>query len=190
MISIGITGGIGSGKSVVTRILSSMGIPCYIADDAAKSLYDTDPVLQQDMVQIFGENIFPNGNLDKAALAKLVFQDKDKLQALNALVHPAVGRDFLAWKSRQNSHIVAFESALLFRSSTGLQFDKTICVSAPEALRIERVCARNQIKPQEVKARIQHQMPQDEMEKRSDFVIINDDIRAILPQIQTILKQL
>lgn len=190
MISIGITGGIGSGKSVVTRILSSMGIPCYLADDAAKSLYDTDIMLQEGLRQLFGAGIFSNGRLDKAALAKIVFHDKDKLQALNALVHPAVGRDFLAWKSRQNNHIIAFESALLFRSSTGLQFDKVICVSAPEALRIERVCARNQVKPQEVKARIQHQMPQNEMEKRADFVIVNDNRQALIPQILTILKQL
>ncbi len=190
MISIGITGGIGSGKSVVTRILSSMGIPCYQADDAAKQLYNTDSGLQEGLRVLFGEDIFQDGILNKARLAGIIFQDKEKLQALNALVHPIVGRDFLRWKERQSSRIVAFESAILFQSDMGLNFDFNIVVTAPESLRIQRVCRRNNIEPEEVKARIQHQMPQQEIEKHADVIIVNDDIQAILPQVLNILNKL
>lgn len=190
MTCIGITGGIGSGKSVVTQILSSMGIPCYLADDAAKALYDKDAQLRQDMKLCFGSDIFVQERLNKAALAKIVFNDQSQLQQLNRLVHPAIGRDFQAWKARQSQNIIAFESALLFQSEMGMDADVSIAVIAPEALRIERVCHRNQVGPEEVKARMQHQLAQEKLVALADHVIVNDMKMAILPQLLKILNQL
>lgn len=190
MICIGITGGIGSGKSVVAAIFSSMGIPCYLADDAAKSLYEKDAELRQTMKLAFGEHIFKNEILDRAALAQIVFNNPDKLQQLNQLVHPAIGRDFQAWKSSQNTPIIAFESALLFQSEMGLDFDKSIAVTAPEDIRIARVCRRNNTSPEEVKSRMQHQWPQEKIAEKANFVLVNDNRQAILPQVLNILNQL
>lgn len=190
MICIGITGGIGSGKSVVAAIFSSMGIPCYLADDAAKSLYDKDADLRRKMKQSFGEHLFKNEILDRAALAKIVFNNPDKLQQLNQLVHPAIGRDFQAWKSSQNAPIIAFESALLFQSEMNMPFDKSIVVTAPEDIRIARVCRRNNTSSQEVKSRMQHQWPQEKMAEQANFVLVNDNRQAILPQVLNILNQL
>ena len=190
MICIGITGGIGSGKSVVAAIFSSMGIPCYLADDAAKSLYEKDAELRQTMKQAFGEHIFKNEILDRAALAQIVFNQPDKLQQLNQLVHPAIGRDFQAWKASQSVPIIAFESALLFQSEMGLDFDKSIAVTAPEDIRIARVCRRNNTSPEEVKSRMQHQWSQEKIAEKADFVLVNDNRQAILPQVLNILNQL
>lgn len=190
MICMGITGGIGSGKSVVTQILSSMGIPCYLADDAAKALYDKDACLRQEMIRQFGPDIFKNHQLDKTALAKIVFNDSKQLQQLNALVHPAIGRDFQAWKASQKCPIVAYESALLFQSKMGMNYDLSIAVVAPEDMRIERVCRRNQVSAEEVKARMQHQLPQEKMAALADYTIVNDMQEAILPQVLNILHQL
>ena len=177
MICIGITGGIGSGKSVVAAIFSSMGIPCYLADDAAKSLYEKDAELRHKMKLdvvtavtthcILHIHLFKNEILDRAALAQIVFNQPDKLQQLNQLVHPAIGRDFQAWKASQSAPIIAFESALLFQSEMGLHFDKSIAVTAPEDIRIARVCRRNNTSPEEVKSRMQHQWPQEKIAKIS-----------------------
>ncbi len=190
MKTLGITGGIGSGKSVVSHILASMGIPVYIADDAAKALYDKDAQLCSEMKALFGEGIFNGNKIDRAALARLVFNDASSLRQLNALVHPALVRDFQAWQAQQHCPIVAFESAILFQSELGLHFDFIVTVSAPEELRIERVCKRNNISVSEVKARMQHQLPQATLEQKADAVIVNDNRQAILPQLLTILHQL
>lgn len=190
MKRIGITGGIGSGKSVISTILRCIGIPTYDADKASKHLIQTDITLQKGLKELMGEGIYTNEGLDKKRMAQLIFNDKALLAKVNALIHPAVINDFISWSELQKSEIVACESALLFESAMNKYVDKSITITAPIGTRIQRCINRDHATEEQVKARIANQISDEERVMLSDFIIINDGEKAILPQLWNILEQL
>ena len=176
MLKVGITGGIGSGKTTACRLFEQLGVPVYYADDRAKWLQNNEPSLISEIKEIFGTHIYINGELNKVELGKIVFSDKKKLEALNAIVHPAVFKDAAEWQEKQQKKAVAYtlkEAALLFETGSYKTLDKIIVVSAPLELRIERVMSRDKLSREEVIKRINNQMPQEEKEKMADFVLNN-----------------
>lgn len=184
MLKVGITGGIGSGKSTACRIFATLGIPVYYADDRAKQLMNEDPDLMRKITSLLGEKAYRGGLLNRDFVAQIVFQDPEKLQALNAIVHPAVGRDAEEWQ--QNQHGVPYilkEAALLFEAGSYRQLDKMICVVAPEKLRIKRVMERDQVDESAVRARMDKQWPQHQKMLRSDFLLYNDGTHPLIKQI-------
>ena len=189
-IKIGLTGGIGSGKTFIGAIFSKLGIPVFNADIRAKKCMADDASLKQEIQNVFGDKVYENGLLQKEILAEIIFNDKQKLEELNKLVHPVVKQSFEDWCAKQTSEIVIKEAAILFESDSHLGLDKVICVSAPEETRIERVIKRDNILREQVVARIERQMSQHEKEKLSDFVIINDEQELLLPQIIKIMTQI
>lgn len=186
MRHIAITGGIGSGKSYVCHELRRYGIPVYDSDDAAKRLYYTDNQLQQELKKLVGEEVYVGNKLQKRILAKFILESEANKNAVNDVVHPAVARDFL------QSGMEWLESAILFDSGfyRRVHFDYIVCVSAPEELRLERVMARDGIGRDKALDWIQSQLPQDEVEKRSDFVILNDGSATLDAQIKRMLEDL
>ncbi|MBQ7163196.1 MAG: dephospho-CoA kinase [Bacteroidales bacterium] len=190
MKTIAVTGGIGSGKSVVTRIFQTLGFPVYDSDQAVKRLYHEDTVLKEALCRDFGNDLYREGRLDTAALAAKVFDDPEQLEQLNALAHPAVARDFLSWCKKQLSDWVVFESAILFQSRLGLSFDVTIAVTAPDDLRLRRVLRRPGMTPALVRQRMARQLPQEELIRLADHTVCNDEKSALLPQIQHIISQI
>lgn len=190
MKRIGITGGIGSGKSVVSDILRCFCIPTYDADKASKALIQTDIKLQNGLKALMGETIYTSDGLDKKRMAQLIFNDKALLAKVNALIHPAVINDFISWCELQKSETVACESALLFESAMYKYVDKSITVTAPVETRIERCILRDHATKEQISARIANQISDEDRIKFSDYIIINDGRNAILPQLWKILEQL
>lgn len=186
------TGGIGSGKSVVVRLFRELGVPSYDCDSAAKELYDRDPRLLADVAALCGEGVLDaEGRLDRAALAQKVFGDAALLAALEALVHPAVIRDFEAWKERQEGGLVVIESAILLEKPrfAGLM-DYTVAVTAPEEVRIARVMARDGISADQVRRRMAAQWSDEARLAHADFVLENDDRQALLPAVLQIIDKI
>ena len=185
MTVIGITGGMGAGKSVVSRLLATLGHVVYDADAAAKSLYDRDGMLLREVVAQFGPGILDEGGrLDRKALAEVVFHDPVALAALNALVHPAVSRDFEAWKRRQQQagrSVVFREAAILFESGSHATCDEVWAVTAPTALRVERCIQRAPVSEAEILRRMQQQWPAEKVNAEADHVLFNDGSRALVP---------
>lgn len=192
MQHIGITGGIGSGKSTVCKIFETLGIPIYYADERAKYLMNHDPELVAGITELFGpEAYLENQELNRAYIAQIAFNDKDKLKQLNALVHPAVGRDGLDWQAaQQNVPYTLKEAALLYESGSYRSLDKIIVVTAPLELRIQRVISRDGARREDVESRISKQMPEEEKVQRADFLIHNDGQQALIPQVMAIHQQL
>ncbi len=194
MIRLGITGGIGSGKSVVSEILKIKGIPVYNADTEAKRLMVEDEELRHQLMQLLGDDIyFENGTLDKMKVASKIFSNPTLLQKVNQTVHPAVGKDFLRWEknqAQQSKNIVAMESAILFESNLNMQFDKTLLVYAPLEVRVKRVMLRDAATLEQVQARIKNQSDEESKRSKADFVIENDNQQALLPQINQVLSQI
>jgi dephospho-CoA kinase len=190
MIQLCITGGIGSGKTTLCKVLEQFNIPVYYADDAAKHLLQTPKI--QALVQIaFGDTVCSNGSVDKQKLASIVFVNEEKLNQLNSIIHPAVAEDYVRWlKQHQNKKIVAKEAAILFESGSYRQCDKILCVYAPTKVRIQRAMQRSQLSKEEVMSRMKKQLPESQKIKRSDFVIFNDNKRMVLPQVLKVLKEL
>ncbi len=190
MIQLCITGGIGSGKTTLCRILEQFDIPVFYADDVAKNLLQT-PKIQALVQQTFGDAVCSNGSVDKQKLASIVFANEKKLNQLNSMIHPAVAENYAMWlRQHQSKKIVAKEAAILFESGSYKQCDKIICVYAPAKVRIQRVMLRSQLSKEEVKARMKKQLPESEKIKRSDFVIYNDDKRLVIPQVTKVLDKL
>ena len=189
MKEIGITGGIGSGKSTVARIFEAMGYQVYYADNRAKALYFEDQEVISAVKVTFGEDIYlPNGELDREKLAGIVFNEKAKLSQLNAIVHPAIFRDFDRWKlalaqSGYNKSFLLKEAAILFESGSHLGLDGVIQVYAPKSLRLQRVTARDASQRSQVLARMVHQWPDSQKIRRADFVIYNDGQHEVIPQV-------
>ena len=173
MMKVGITGGIGSGKSTVCRLFAQKGIAVYDSDAAAKRLMQEDGALRRQLAGRFGEGTFRDGVLDRAYLAGIVFADPQALADLNALVHPVVMRDFDAWAARQEGSYVILESALLFDAGFDACVDRTVAVLAPEALRIERTCRRDRRTPGEVRLRIAAQTDDDTLSAKADYTLVN-----------------
>jgi dephospho-CoA kinase len=184
MLKIGITGGIGAGKSTVASIFKVLGVPVFDADATAKNILNTDSVLRDQVALTFGSETYKNGLLDKKYLATLVFNNPDQLAKLNALVHPATIAAADKWASRfADRPYIIKEAALLFEAGTNVGLDYIIGVTAPVELRITRVMARDQVSREEVLSRMQHQLDDTEKMKRCDFVIDNSDASLVIPQV-------
>lgn len=190
---IGITGGIGSGKSIVSRFFQVLGTPIYYSDDRAKHLMVADKELVAQIVAAFGaESYFKDGSLNRAYLASAVFSNEEKLKVLNSFVHPAVGRDFDLWvKDNSDSPYLLKEAALLFETGIYQQLDKTICVIARKELRIERVLLRDAHRSkQEVEDIIARQISDGQRKKLADYLIDNDGAHLLIPQVLDIHQEL
>ena len=186
MLKIGLTGGMGSGKSTVAKIFETLGIPVYNADEAAKRLMNTDENLKAAIKKEFGNNIFKNEQLDHKFLASIVFNDSRKLEVLNSLVHPATISDAVEWIQKQNANYIIKEAALLFEAGAEKMLDHVIGVSAPEELRIQRVMNRDGVSREEIVKRMKRQMPEAEKLKRCDFIIQNDEQQLVIPQVMSL----
>lgn len=181
---IGVTGGIGAGKSLVCEIFAHLGVPVYNSDDRAKWLMAHDLPLREKIMSSFGPKAYKEGQLNRQYLAQEVFNDPDKLALLNSLVHPVVKGDFDRWVANVRYPYCIKEAALLFESGSYKDLDMTILVFAPESIRIQRVLERDPFRTEEeVKAIIQKQMDEEEKRKLADQVIINDGSCMVLPQV-------
>ena len=190
MLKIGITGGIGTGKSTICEIFALLGIPLYNADKAAKRLMATNENLKKKLIATFGTDAFARtGELDTIFLAKKVFADEKALKQLNALVHPAVLADFDQWCSQQQAPYVLKEAALLIESGSYKQCDYTILVESPIALRIQRLLIRDNSTEAQISARIANQMPDEEKAKVVNFLLLNDEEHLLIPQILALHTQ-
>jgi len=190
MKKIGITGGIGAGKTYVAEVFQSLGIPVFYADIQAKKLMTSSEKLKKLLKEEFGNDIYKDADLNKEKLASFVFSNSNKLQKLNSLVHPIVKEEFNNWCKRQTSPYVIKEAAILFESNSHVGLDAVICVSAPLELRIERLLKRDNSSEKEIKKRIENQISQEEKEKLSDYIIVNDERNLLLPQIIEIHEKL
>jgi dephospho-CoA kinase len=185
-LQIGITGGIGSGKSLVCKIFACLGVPVYDADSHAKELMTTDGILVSDIKKEFGVLSYSvDGGLNREYLSKQVFNDPERLRTLNRLVHPRVGVDFRKWVDRKKRHpYVLKEAALLYEAGSYESLDKIIVVYANEALRVQRVLKRDPHRTaDQVMAIIKNQMPEEEKLERADFTILNDESTLLIPQV-------
>lgn len=184
MKKIGLTGGIGSGKSTVAQVFRALGVPVFVSDDEARRLQESDAEVVNAIAALFGKEIYKDGKLDRAKVATVVFADKEKLSQLNAIVHPAVGKAFDAFCITHNAApYVIKEAAIIFEHGLEKQLDGVITVTAPDEVRIARVMTRDQAEREAVIRRMQNQMPQEEKAKRSAFVIMNDGKEMLLPQV-------
>ncbi len=184
MLKIGVTGGIGSGKSVVCRIFAILGVPVYNADDQARKIMRDDRQLHVKLKEAFGQGIIKDGKPDRKALAGIVFSDSLSLGRLNSIVHPAVLSDFRSWLERHSdaSYIVK-EAAIMFESGMYDQLDAVILVTAPESLRIQRVMNRDGESEENIRRRMASQWNDEKKEKLAGLVVRNDNINALLPVI-------
>jgi dephospho-CoA kinase len=189
-LRIGLTGGIGSGKSTVARVFEVLGIPVYNADEAAKRLMNEDEHLHQQIVQHFGPSAYKNNQLDRAYLASQVFANKEKLELLNSLVHPATIRDGEQWMQQQTAPYAIKEAALIFESGTQGQLDYVIGVSAPAPLRILRAMKRDGSTREQVIARMGKQIQEVIKMRLCDFIIYNDEQQAVIPQVTELHQKL
>jgi dephospho-CoA kinase len=183
MIKVGLTGGIGSGKSTVARVFQHLGIPIYDADSRAKALYTEDTLLQEQVIQLLGEEAYTGGRLNRPWIAERVFNNQALLEALNKLVHPAVGRDFYAWLKKQNAPYVIKEAAIMFESGSHLALDEVILVSAPVEVRLGRVMNRDGLSAPEIRQRMARQWSEEERRAHSQHEINNNGHHLVLPQI-------
>lgn len=190
MIRIGITGGIGSGKSVVATLLRVFGVPIYVADEESRKLSDTSPVIREKLTALFGSDIYNERGLDRKLLAGYVFTDNKLLTQVNAIIHPEVHRHFLAWTREQQGTACAIESAILFESGFDKAVDTTLMVYAPREIRIERAARRDGTTHEEIIRRIESQMQDEEKRDLSDYVILNDGRHALLPQVGKFISSL
>jgi dephospho-CoA kinase len=191
-LKVGLTGGIGSGKSTVARIFELLNIPVYYADDRAKALYIENTGVKEKVTHLLGESAYtPTGELNRAFVAEKVFSDSSLLKQLEAIIHPAVWEDGEKWDAQHaNAPYTIKEAALLYESGGYKKVDKMIVVRAPEQIRIQRVIRRDEVAPEQVRARIRQQMPEEEKVQRADFVIDNSGSRFLIPQILKIHQQL
>ncbi len=187
MIKIGITGGIGTGKSIVSHLLSIMGYPVFDTDSQAKRLMNEDISLRARLIEEFGPQTFQEVILNRAYLASVIFNDKNALQRMNSIVHPAVREYFIQWCDKARSPLVFLESAILFESGLYHLLDQVWTVSAPLDLRIRRVMLRDHITSDLVLERIHAQMSQEEKEKLASLVIHNDGNNSIIRQVEDAL---
>jgi dephospho-CoA kinase len=193
MLKVGLTGGIGSGKSFISDIFTHLGIPVYNSDDRAKYLMNYSEKIKKEIKKLFGNDSYYDNQLKTKSIAAKVFNDSSLLFKLNQIVHPAVYSDFHAWCKKQNKVNTPFvlkEAAILFESGAYKHMDKNILVTAPQKLRIERVMNRDGVSEDEVKIRIKNQSSAEELMPLADFILKNDDKELILPQIINIYNKL
>jgi dephospho-CoA kinase len=183
MLKIGLTGGMGSGKTTVSQIFAALGIPVFYADDVAKAIMNEDEVLRQRITNLFGADAYKENELNRKYIAGIVFNDAYKLEQLNALVHPVTIAAADKWMNEQTSPYVIKEAALMFEAGAAAHLNYVIGVYAPQHLRIQRVMHRDKASSEEVLARINKQIDEKIKMKLCDFVIVNDEQQAVLPQV-------
>lgn len=188
---IGITGGIGSGKSLICKIFQALGIPVYYADDRAKWLMNNDESLRKEIIKHFGEDSYKNEQLNRSYIAGKVFNNEKKLELLNSLVHPAVGRDFFNWiKENDSAPYLIKEAALIFESGSYKNLNYVVNVYAPAELRVKRIMKRDPFRSREqIEDIIKKQATEEERIKHSDLVINNDGQHLLIPQVLTFHKK-
>lgn len=186
MLRIGLTGGIGSGKSTVARIFEVLGIPVYDADSASKKLMIENNELKNQIKNFFGKEAYTDGELNRRYLAEQVFNDSQKMALLNSLVHPATIKDAEQWMKKQNAPYLIKEAALIFETGSQKQLDYVIGVKSPLALRLHRTIQRDNVSTEQVKARMEMQMDEDIKMRLCDYVIINDEQEMLIPQVLTL----
>jgi len=187
---VGLTGGIGSGKTSVLQLFINKGIPVYIADVEAKELMQNDRDLIKNIIAVFGKEAYTNKILNRAYLAKQVFGNSKKLEQLNAIVHPAVHKDFLAFKAKQTTPFLIYENAILFENGSNNLCDYIITVTAPVATRIKRVMNRDGVSSKQVKDRIKHQWDDKLKIEKSDFTIQNSNWETTIKIVDTLYQNL
>lgn len=183
MLKIGLTGGMGSGKTTVSKIFAVLGIPVFYADDVAKNVMHTDEGLKQRIIELFGNDAYINGALNRKHIAGIVFNDKYKLEQLNALVHPVTLAAADAWMNKQTAPYIIKEAALMFEAGAAASLDYVIGVYAPQHVRLQRVMHRDNVQREQVLARMNNQLDESIKMKLCDFVVINDEQEAVLPQV-------
>lgn len=189
MLVIGLTGGIGSGKTTVAQIFHSFGVPVYNSDVEAKKILFSNTQVHQELKTVFGDSIFTDGIPDRVKLARIVFSDKEKLAQLNQIIHPKLANHFKAWKAQQTAKVVLKEAAILIESRMYKSVDKIVVVTAPEELRIQRVLERDSSSKEEIQNRINNQLSEEERLKYADFVIDNSGSQHLIPQVEKIIKE-
>lgn len=190
MIRIGITGGIGSGKTYVCQLLQKRGIPVYHCDEEAKLLMTQSPLIRERLIQLLGTEAYMGQELNKPLIAAYLFADEDHAAQVNVIVHPVVKRDFQQWTERQTAPIVAQECALLFETGFQDTVDVTVEVYAPLSLRLQRAIQRDQATPEQIQARMAQQMDEEEKRQRADICILNDGTADLEEQIEHMLNEL
>ncbi|HYK44076.1 MAG TPA: dephospho-CoA kinase [Parafilimonas sp.] len=183
MLKIGLTGGMGSGKTIVSRIFSVLGVPVFYADDAAKTVMNEDPELKQKIMSLFGAEAYLEDQLNRKYISSIVFNDPFKLEQLNVLVHPVTIAAADKWMQEQTSPYVIKEAALMFEAGAAAHLDYVIGVFAPQAMRIQRAMQRDGITREQALARINNQVDDNIKMKLCDFVIVNDEQQPVLPQV-------
>ncbi|MBN2664091.1 MAG: dephospho-CoA kinase [Bacteroidales bacterium] len=190
MIKVGLTGGIGSGKTTVAKIFEAIKVPVFYADIVSKEIINKDKFVVAQIKQYFGE-IYNNNQIDKQRFANIIFNNPEKLKLVNSIIHPAVRNSYKKWVQLNNTQpYTLMEAAILFESGTYKILDKTITVFAPEKLKIKRVCKRDNTTPEKVIVRINNQISDNEKVNIADYVIYNDDIQMLIPQVIKIHNQL
>jgi len=189
-MKLGITGGIGSGKTSVCKVFNVLGIPVFSADPEAREIMDNDRNIRRAINEIVGKNIYPGGKLNRMELASLIFNDRDLLEKVNSLVHPVVFEHFNRWAEKQTTPYVIMEAAILFESGASKLVDRVATIVAPVDERISRVTRRNKLNRDQVMERIKNQMTDDQRIKMSDYVINNSENDMIIPVILRINEDL
>lgn len=191
MVKIGVTGGIGSGKTIVCEVLRLHGIPVYDADLEAKKLNDTSPVVREKLIEAFGSDLYRNNILDRKKLAQLIFNNEENLRKTNSIIHPELAKHFKEWVEHRKHHpVIAIDAAVLFEAGFHSLVDKTIVVLAPLETRIERAVKRGNLTQDQITARANSQMNDDEKVKLADFVIYNDGNHSLIKQVSRINQAL
>ncbi|HIZ32471.1 MAG TPA: dephospho-CoA kinase [Candidatus Bacteroides merdigallinarum] len=189
-IKIGITGGIGSGKSVVAKLLAWMGIPVYQTDAEAKRLMLSDADIRRELTALVGSNAYNEKGLNKALLASYVFGNPEHTRQVNAIVHPKVRHDFRKWAGDNGRMMVALESAILLEAGFRNEVDKVVMVYAPQEVRIERAIRRDSATREQIEKRIRSQMSDESKREAADFVIVNDGETPLIPQVLSLISSL
>ena len=183
MLRIGLTGGIGSGKSTVAQIFEVLGIPVYYADKETRRIMNADPELKKKIIKNFGEESYKNGELNRGYISSIIFNDNGKLDLLNSLVHPETIKDSESWMTKQTTPYAIHEAALIFEAGVAERLDYVIGVSAPFPLRLKRAMERNNVPREEVINRMNKQIEEEIKMKLCDFIIINDEHEMVIPQV-------
>ncbi|MBU2951660.1 dephospho-CoA kinase [Tamlana agarivorans] len=190
MTIVGLTGGIGSGKTTVAEMFKELGIPVYIADDEAKKLMNESSLVKQELIELFGEKAYLNEGLNKAFIANIIFNDKSYLQKMNAIVHPRVAAHFEAWALKQNASYVIKEVAILFENGGDKACNYVISVTAPHAVRIERVLKRDETTVEKIEAVMKNQWTEERKIKLSNFVVFNTLLEETKRQVLIIHEEI
>ena len=190
MTIVGLTGGIGSGKTTVANLFEALGVPIYIADVEAKRLMNSSKIIRRKLIKLFGEDTYLNEHLNKSFIAAKIFNDAPLLSQMNAIVHPKVGMDFKRWLKTQNAPYVIKEAAIIFEINKHSEYDYIITVTAATKDRIARVLKRENTSEEKINAIIKNQMSDEDKIKKSDFVIVNDQMEDTERQVLEIHKKL